>query len=135
MKGGPVIAWDPAAGTHIGIMPRNGTTANIRWFKGPAAYVYHPLNAYTEGDKVVLWWASGNRDGSAFANPDDVDIAVQRLNPQINDLAYASVRCDSDVSALPNAANQQQGNDQRPDVKESSFEHGRSSLSEPRRYA
>ncbi|MBI1213091.1 MAG: carotenoid oxygenase [Alphaproteobacteria bacterium] len=54
MKGGPVIAWDPDAGTHIGIMPRNGTMADIRWFKGPAAYAYHPLNAYSEGGKVVL---------------------------------------------------------------------------------
>jgi carotenoid cleavage dioxygenase len=49
-----VIAWDPAAGTHVGIMARNGKTSDIRWFKGPAAYVYHPLNAYTEGEKVVL---------------------------------------------------------------------------------
>ena len=54
MKGGPVIAWDPGAGSYVGIMPRSGTTADIRWFKGPAAYVYHPLNAYTEGNKVVL---------------------------------------------------------------------------------
>jgi carotenoid cleavage dioxygenase len=54
MKGGPVIAWDPDAGSQIGIMPRSGTTADIRWFKGPAAYVYHPLNAYSEGNKVVL---------------------------------------------------------------------------------
>jgi carotenoid cleavage dioxygenase len=54
MKGGPVIAWDPDAGTQIGIMPRGGSTADIRWFKGPASYVYHPLNAYTEGNKVVL---------------------------------------------------------------------------------
>jgi carotenoid cleavage dioxygenase-like enzyme len=54
MKGGPVIAWDPAAGTYVGIMARNAKTSDIRWFKGPAAYVYHPLNAYTEGEKVVL---------------------------------------------------------------------------------
>jgi carotenoid cleavage dioxygenase len=54
MKGGPIIAWDPDKGSHIGIMPRNGKVDQIRWFKGPAAYVYHPLNAYTEGDKVVL---------------------------------------------------------------------------------
>lgn len=54
MKSGPVIAWDPDRGSHIGIMPRNGSTKEIRWFKGPATYVYHPLNAYTVGDTVVL---------------------------------------------------------------------------------
>ena len=47
MKGGPVIAWDPDAGTHIGIMARNAGTDTIRWFKGEPCYVYHPMNAYT----------------------------------------------------------------------------------------
>ena len=54
MKGGPVIAWDPAQGSHVGIMARDAKTSDIRWFKGPAAYVYHPLNAFTEGEKVTL---------------------------------------------------------------------------------
>ncbi|MEQ8267938.1 MAG: carotenoid oxygenase family protein [Parvibaculum sp.] len=47
MKGGPVIAWDPDAGTHIGIMARNAGTDTIRWFKGDPCYVYHPMNAHT----------------------------------------------------------------------------------------
>lgn len=50
MKGGPVIAWDPDAGTHIGIMARNASTDTIRWFKGDPCYVYHPMNAYTTHD-------------------------------------------------------------------------------------
>lgn len=50
MKGGPVIAWDPDAGTHIGIMARNASTDTIRWFKGDPCYVYHPMNAYTMHD-------------------------------------------------------------------------------------
>jgi len=54
MKGGPLIAWDPDQGSHIGIMPRTGSTSDIRWFKGPSVYVYHPLNAYSEGDTVVV---------------------------------------------------------------------------------
>lgn len=54
IKGGPLIAWDPDQGSHIGIMARSGSTADIRWFKGPPVYVYHPLNAYSEGDTVVV---------------------------------------------------------------------------------
>lgn len=54
MKGGPVVAWDPDKGSHIGIMARDDKTSDIRWFKGPAAYVYHPLNAFSEGARVVL---------------------------------------------------------------------------------
>ncbi|MDP2125072.1 MAG: carotenoid oxygenase family protein [Parvibaculum sp.] len=47
MKGGPVIAWDPDAGTHVGIMARNASVDTIRWFKGDPCYVYHPMNAWT----------------------------------------------------------------------------------------
>lgn len=54
MKGGPVIAWDPAQGSHVGIMGRGASTSDIRWFKGPAVYVYHPLNAFSEGERVVM---------------------------------------------------------------------------------
>lgn len=47
MKGGPVIAWDPEAGSHIGIMARNAGVETIRWFTGDPCYVYHPMNAFT----------------------------------------------------------------------------------------
>jgi len=53
MSGGPVYAWEPEKGVHIGIMPRSGTVDDIRWFKGDPAYVFHPMNAYSEGDKVI----------------------------------------------------------------------------------
>jgi len=54
MKGGPVIAWDPAAGSHIGIMPRDGTVADMRWFEGNSCYAYHYANAYDDGDRLML---------------------------------------------------------------------------------
>ncbi len=53
MTGAPVYAWEPDKGTFIGIMPRKGTVADLRWFRGDPAYVFHPMNAYTDGDKVV----------------------------------------------------------------------------------
>ena len=53
MQGAPVYAWEPEKGTHIGIMPRNGNVAEMRWFKGEPGYVFHPMNAHTDGDTVV----------------------------------------------------------------------------------
>lgn len=53
MRGAPVYAWEPEMGTHIGIMPRNGSVADMRWFNGDPAYVFHPMNAHTDGDTVV----------------------------------------------------------------------------------
>lgn len=47
MKGGPMIAWDDSQSSWIGIMGRNDSTGDIRWFEGDPCYVYHPMNAYT----------------------------------------------------------------------------------------
>ena len=53
MQGAPVYAWEPEKGTYIGIMPRNGSVADMRWFRGEPGYVFHPMNAHTDGDTVV----------------------------------------------------------------------------------
>ncbi|MBO0866834.1 MAG: carotenoid oxygenase family protein, partial [Mycobacterium sp.] len=41
-------AWNPHYPARIGVMPREGTNADIRWFDIEPCYVYHPLNAYSE---------------------------------------------------------------------------------------
>ncbi|MEM8767835.1 MAG: carotenoid oxygenase family protein [Pseudomonadota bacterium] len=53
MKGQPAYAWEPDKGTHIGIMPRDGSVADIRWFETDPCYVFHPMNAYTDGNRIV----------------------------------------------------------------------------------
>ena len=40
--------------SRFGIVNRHGDNSNIRWFETPACYVFHTLNAYEEGDEVVL---------------------------------------------------------------------------------
>lgn len=52
MKGEPAFAWEPDMGTQLGVLRRGDDVANIRWFKGPASYVFHPMNAYNEGDVI-----------------------------------------------------------------------------------
>jgi carotenoid cleavage dioxygenase len=52
MSGRPAWAWEPDKGTHIGIMDRNGDVAAMRWFEHDPCYVFHPMNAWTEGSKV-----------------------------------------------------------------------------------
>lgn len=57
-NGGPLGAYDPALGTHFGIMRRDGDVSEMRWFRGKATYAFHTINAYTEHKdgrtKVVL---------------------------------------------------------------------------------
>ncbi|MBI3770320.1 MAG: carotenoid oxygenase family protein [Deltaproteobacteria bacterium] len=53
-RNGSIFAWDPDRGTRIGIMPRSGGNADVKWFDTDPCYVFHPMNAYTEGDEIVL---------------------------------------------------------------------------------
>jgi len=47
--------WYDDYGNRVGLMPREGTAADIVWVDVPVGYVFHPLNAYDTPDgKVVL---------------------------------------------------------------------------------
>ena len=40
--------------TRFGLIPRHGTTDDLRWFEAEPTYVLHWLNAYEEGDEIIL---------------------------------------------------------------------------------
>lgn len=48
------FAFKPECGARLGVMPRNGTNADVRWFEIDPCYVFHPLNAYEEESRLVL---------------------------------------------------------------------------------
>lgn len=52
MKGLPPFAWEPEKGAYVGVMRRDADVSTIRWFNTEACYVFHPLNAWEEGDKL-----------------------------------------------------------------------------------
>lgn len=39
---------------RFGVIPRHGRGETIKWFEAEACYVYHGINAYEEGDEIVL---------------------------------------------------------------------------------
>jgi carotenoid cleavage dioxygenase-like enzyme len=47
-------AWDQTKPTYWGILRRDGDGKDIRWFKGPTSGVMHTINAYDDGDKVIV---------------------------------------------------------------------------------
>src|SRR5262245_5775054 len=53
-KSGRLFSWEPERGTRIGVMPRSGGNADVRWFETDASYVFHPMNAYAEDGAIVL---------------------------------------------------------------------------------
>ena len=46
--------WKPDYGARVGVMPRDGGNADVRWFDVELCYVFHPLNAYDDNGRVVL---------------------------------------------------------------------------------
>lgn len=45
--------WDPGHRARVGVLPRNGVASQIRWFEVQPCFVFHALNAYDDGDRVV----------------------------------------------------------------------------------
>lgn len=49
------FSWTDARAPRIGLIPRNGDLAKARWIEAPAdCYVFHVLNAFDDGDAVVM---------------------------------------------------------------------------------
>lgn len=54
-RGGlPPFAWEPDKGTHVALIPRHGTVAEVRWFDADPCYVFHPMNAFDTPDGKVV---------------------------------------------------------------------------------
>ena len=39
---------------RFGIIPRRGAGSDVKWFEAESCYVYHTINAYEDGDDVVV---------------------------------------------------------------------------------
>jgi carotenoid cleavage dioxygenase len=76
MTGGPVFAWEPRKGAFVGVMRRDSAVDSLRWFRIDACYVFHPMNAWEDGETIhadVMEYETAplfpNVDGSR--NPDN----------------------------------------------------------------
>ena len=52
--GGLGIRFDEDYGARMGVMPRDGKSEEVTWFEIEPCYVYHALNAYEDGDEIVV---------------------------------------------------------------------------------
>jgi carotenoid cleavage dioxygenase len=53
MKGQPPYAWEPEKGAYVGLMKRQGSVKDIVWFRAETCYVFHVMNAWEEGGRIV----------------------------------------------------------------------------------
>jgi carotenoid cleavage dioxygenase-like enzyme len=91
MTGLPPFAWEPEKGGYVGVMRRDADVASIRWFNVPACYVFHPMNAWEEGGKImadVMRYGVAPLFPKADGSPGDK--AAARLTRWTLDLGAAS---------------------------------------------
>jgi carotenoid cleavage dioxygenase len=46
--------WDNNYDARIGLLPREGNADDVQWISIDPCYIFHPMNAYDDGDTVVL---------------------------------------------------------------------------------
>jgi carotenoid cleavage dioxygenase len=66
-SGEPMWEWDGSKPTMVGVLPRDGSGKDVRWFRGPARNTLHFLNAVEHKDGRItmdLPTSSGERDAS-----------------------------------------------------------------------
>jgi carotenoid cleavage dioxygenase-like enzyme len=52
-SGRPPYAWEPEKGAYVGVMKRHGSTGEVVWFRAENCYVFHVMNAWEEGDRII----------------------------------------------------------------------------------
>lgn len=48
------VIFDRSLPSRFGVMPRHGGPGDVRWLETAPCYMYHTINAYEEGDEIVL---------------------------------------------------------------------------------
>jgi carotenoid cleavage dioxygenase-like enzyme len=107
--------WAPEKGARIGVMPRTGSAADVRWAAIDPCFVFHTFNAFHDPDdagvihldavRYETMWEKGANDFSASGQPhrfsfdldkaavtlqqlDDQPVEFPRINSQRQGLAY-----------------------------------------------
>ncbi len=110
-QGGMPYRWSDTHGARLGVLPRRGTNAAVRWFPIEPCYVFHPFNAYdTPAGEIVidvarypeLWRGSADAIDTATLHRWTIDLAAGRVREEPrDDRAIEFPRVDDRRSGLP----------------------------------
>jgi carotenoid cleavage dioxygenase len=101
--------WSDEYGARLGVMPRGGHAADVRWHEVAPCYVFHPLNAFEEGGALVLdvarypelWRPGAPRLNRATLHRWRIGLAGGGVREQqLDDRAIEFPRCDDRLAGL-----------------------------------
>lgn len=73
-------SWDQDYPARLGLVPREGSGADARWFDIDPCFIFHTLNAYEDGDTVVVDVVRHNRMFATVLNgPDEGPASLARF--------------------------------------------------------
>jgi carotenoid cleavage dioxygenase-like enzyme len=110
MSGGMPYRWSDEYGARVGVMPRGGTNADVRWFEIAPCYVFHSLNAFEQSGAVIvdvvrypeLWRQDAPSAPRASLHRWAIDLSAGRVREQpLDDRAIEFPRCDERLVGLP----------------------------------
>jgi len=107
--------WSDDYPTRMGIMPRTGRSAEVKWFEVNPCYIFHTLNAWDEGNSVVLdacrydeIWREVGDMGSVFAKP-----RLHRFSFDLNSGSVKEEALDDRLMEFPRVAKDRVGQKNR----------------------
>jgi carotenoid cleavage dioxygenase-like enzyme len=111
IKGNMPYLWSDTYGARLGVMPRNGTNADVRWFDIDPCFVFHTMNAF-EDDEGRIVMDAGRHASMWKGSSDNFEPCVQwrwTLDPrsgkvteqQVDDRNQAFPRVDDRRAGLP----------------------------------
>lgn len=54
-EGRRLTFFDQSLPSRFGIFPRHGSSGDIRWFETDPCYIFHTINAWEEGDSIIMY--------------------------------------------------------------------------------
>jgi carotenoid cleavage dioxygenase len=90
MRGTMPYRWSDEYGARLGVMPRHGSSEDVVWYEVEPCYVFHPMNAYEDGETIVIdvarfpsmWRKDSNDFDSATLHRWTIDRARGRVSEQ-----------------------------------------------------
>jgi carotenoid cleavage dioxygenase-like enzyme len=93
--------WNAAHQARVGLLPRDGSAADVRWFDVNPCWVFHALNAYDEADRVIVDVVqyAGAYDVSLMSGPGPITLDRWTLDPAAGKVMYR--RLDDQPQEFP----------------------------------
>jgi carotenoid cleavage dioxygenase-like enzyme len=116
MTGSMPYLWSDTYGARLGVMPRDGVDADVRWFEVEPGYVFHPMNSFERqgrnGLEIVIdvgrfrsMWRKNSSEFEEFATLHRwiIDMAAGVVREEaLDDRPAEFARVADDVVGLPN---------------------------------